>query len=153
MDHQYERGWQRYGFDNQQFHEAAVHGALSPISVALAFNRGVGKPHISFYGSTHVHSSNQLAIWVRNPQNDLIKTLPERPHVAIIYGDIGGRVYYTFEGTASLTDDAEEQDRVYREMHPVEQQFDPDRNGVAVVVDLDRVTILSAAAGKQVMER
>lgn len=48
MDHQYERGWQRYGFDNQVFHEAEVHGASSPISVALAFNRGVGKPHISF---------------------------------------------------------------------------------------------------------
>lgn len=48
MDHQYERGWQRYGFDNQSFHEAAVHGATSPISVALAFNRGVGRPHISF---------------------------------------------------------------------------------------------------------
>lgn len=122
-------------------------------TVTVAYVDVDGKPHISFYGSTHVHSSNQLAIWVRNPQNDLIKTLPERPNLAIIYGDIGGRVYYTFEGTASLTEDPEEQDRVYQEMHPVEQQFDPDRNGVAVVVDLDRVTILSAAAGKQVMER
>ncbi len=48
MDHQYERGWQRYGFDNQPFHDAAIHGSSSPISVYLSFNRGVGKPHISF---------------------------------------------------------------------------------------------------------
>ncbi len=122
-------------------------------AVTVAYVDVDGKPHISFYGSTHVHSSNQLAIWVRNPQNDLIKTLPDRPHVAIIYGDIGGRVYYTFEGRASLTDDVDEQERVYQEMHPVERQFDPDRGGVAVVIDLDRVTLLSAAAGKQVMER
>ncbi|NIP13389.1 MAG: hypothetical protein GWM88_01055 [Pseudomonadales bacterium] len=122
-------------------------------AVTVAYVDVDGKPHISFYGSTHVHSRNQLAIWVRNPQNDLIRTLPDRPHVAIIYGDIGGRVYYTFEGTASLTDDVDEQERVYQEMHPVERQFDPDKGGVAVIVDLDRVTILSAAAGKQVMER
>lgn len=122
-------------------------------TVTVAYVDVDGKPHISFYGSTHVHSSNQLAIWVRNPQNDLIRTIPDRPNVAIIYGDIGGRVYYTFEGTASVTDDAEEQERVYQEMHPVERQFDPDRGGVAVVVDLDRVTLLSAAAGKQLMER
>jgi hypothetical protein len=34
-----------------------------------------GKPHISFYGSTHVHSSDQLAVWARNPEGGLIKTL------------------------------------------------------------------------------
>ncbi len=48
MDHQYERGWQRYGFDNQPFTQAASHGSSSPIAVGVAFHRGVGKPHISF---------------------------------------------------------------------------------------------------------
>lgn len=48
MDHQYQRGWQRYGFDNQPFVERAIHGAATPISIRLAFNRGTWKPHISF---------------------------------------------------------------------------------------------------------
>jgi hypothetical protein len=37
-------------------------------------------------------------------------------------------------------------------MHPIERQFDPEQNGVAVLVDLDRFTSLSAA-GKIVQER
>ena len=37
-------------------------------------------------------------------------------------------------------------------MHPIERKFDPEMNGVAVVVDLDRFTSLSAA-GKVVQER
>jgi len=48
MDHQYERGWQRYGFDNQHFTERAIHGSSSPISLNLAFNRGLWKPHVTF---------------------------------------------------------------------------------------------------------
>lgn len=48
MDHEYERGWQRYGFDNQPFEDAAIHGSSSTISVYLSLNLGVGKPHISF---------------------------------------------------------------------------------------------------------
>jgi len=48
FDHQWERGWQRYGFDNQEFHERAIHGSDSPISAHLAFNRGLWEPHITF---------------------------------------------------------------------------------------------------------
>jgi hypothetical protein len=53
----------------------------------------------------------------------------------------------------SATTDPVERDRIYNEMHPIEQQFDPDRTGVAVVIDLHTVTLLSAAEGKRVMER
>jgi len=112
-----------------------------------------GKPHISFYGSIHVHSRDQLALWARNPEGDLIKTIAEHPDMAFIYGDVGSRVYYTFEGRGRVTADPAERDRIFAEMHPIEQQFDADRKGVAVVVDLDKVTSLSAAAGKHVMER
>jgi mannose-6-phosphate isomerase-like protein (cupin superfamily) len=48
IDHKYDRGWRRYGFDNMPFEEAAIHGSEEKISVFLAFNRGLGKPHISF---------------------------------------------------------------------------------------------------------
>lgn len=109
-----------------------------------------GKPHISFYGSTHVHGPDSLAIWVRKPDSELLATLPERPHMAFIYGDVSNRVYYTFEGRGRVAEDVRE--RVYQEMHPIERQFDPEAKGVPVVIDLDRFTSLSVA-GKVVQER
>ncbi|MEE8079239.1 MAG: hypothetical protein V3T18_09600, partial [Pseudomonadales bacterium] len=101
---------------------------------------------------THVHAVDALAIWVRNPAGALLTTLPEHPHIAFIYGDIGSRVYYTFEGRCRVATDDAERERVYQEMHPIERQFDPDKNGVAVVIDLDRVTSLGVS-GKEVQER
>ncbi len=121
--------------------------------LAAAYVNIHGKPHISFYGSTHVHSPDQLALWARNPEGELIKTLAERPEIAFIYGDVGNRIYYTFEGCGRVTNDEIERNRIYDEMHPIERQFDAEKNGVAVVVDLDKVTVLSAAAGKQVMQQ
>ncbi|MGD8831725.1 MAG: pyridoxamine 5'-phosphate oxidase family protein [Pseudomonadales bacterium] len=109
-----------------------------------------GKPHISFYGSTHVHGPDSLAIWVRKPDSELLATLPERPHMAFIYGDVSNRVYYTFEGRGRVAE--AERERIYQEMHPIERQFDPDAKGVPVVIDLDRFTSLSVA-GKVVQER
>lgn len=109
-----------------------------------------GKPHVSFYGSTHVHGPDSLALWVRNPGNELLATIADRPHIAFIYGDVANRIYYTFEGRARVAES--ERQRVYDEMHPIERQFDAEAKGVPVVVDLDRFIFLSAA-GKVVQER
>ena len=122
------------------------------VPVTVAYIESSGKPHIAFYGSTHVHGDAQLAIWVRNANGALPRTLPDHPDVALIYGNIKDRVYITFEGQARITADPAERDRVFQEMHPIEQRFDAERKGVAVVVDLRRVTILSAATGRQVLE-
>jgi mannose-6-phosphate isomerase-like protein (cupin superfamily) len=48
IDHHYERGWRRYGFDNVPFTNRAIHGSSIPIAVRNIFNRGTGKAHISF---------------------------------------------------------------------------------------------------------
>jgi len=48
IEHDYERGWKRYGFDNLPFITEAIHGSDQKISVYLAFNRGYKKAHISF---------------------------------------------------------------------------------------------------------
>jgi hypothetical protein len=117
-----------------------------------AYVESGGRPHISFYGSTHVHSADQLAIWVRHPDTSaLLQTLAEHPHMAFIYGDVAERFYFTFEGRGRVSDEARQ--RVYDEMHPLERKFDPEMKGVAVLVDLDRFTSLTAAAGKVVQER
>ena len=102
-------------------------------------------PHISFYGSTHVHSEGELALWVRNPQGSLLKVIEARPNMAFIYGDISSTVYYMLEGRGRVVSDEVERDRVYEEMHAIERQFDPAKGGVAIVVELDKVVSLSKA--------
>lgn len=130
---------------------ARIAGAIESGNVLTAsYVELSGRPHISFYGSTHVHELDQLAIWVRKPDSPLLETLPEHPFLAFLYGDVSSRVYYTFEGRGRVSGDARE--RVYAEMHPIEQKFDPEMKGTAVIVDLDRFTSLSAA-GKIVQER
>ena len=122
------------------------------VPITVSYIETTGKPHIAFYGSTHVHGDAQLALWVRNPQGALPRTIAAHPNVACIYGNIKERVYITFVGRARIAADPAERDRVYSEMHPIEQKFDAERKGVAIVIDLDRVTILSAATGRQVLE-
>ena len=48
IDHRYERGWRRYGFDNVPFTDRCIHGSDIPIAVRNIFNRGYGEAHISF---------------------------------------------------------------------------------------------------------
>ena len=45
--------------------------------LTAAYVDSAGKPHISFYGSTHVHGPDELAIWVRSPASALLQTLPD----------------------------------------------------------------------------
>ncbi len=47
MDHTSERGWHRYGFDNLDFVERAIHGSDVPITLRTVIHRGVFKPHIT----------------------------------------------------------------------------------------------------------
>ncbi len=121
-------------------------------TLTAAYVDTAGKPHISFYGSTHAHGDDQLAIWVRSPDSELLKTIPTRPDIVFIYGDIGSRFYMHFTGRARVTEDPDERQRIYDTMHPIERQFEPEMKGIAVVIDLDRVQVLSKA-GVKVMER
>lgn len=128
-----------------------INGALNSLKTLTAsYVDEHGKPHISFYGSTHFHGPATLAIWARNPDSPLLRTLPTRPHMAFIYGDIPDRVYCTLEGKGRVITDPAARQRVYDEMHPIERQFDAGQNGTAIAIDLERVTILTKA-GKVVL--
>lgn len=99
-----------------------------------------GQPKISFYGSTHVHSSDQLAIWVRDPSSGVLDRIAANPHMAFLYRNTADRVSWQFFGRARVVDDPDERERVWEGVHAFEQAMDPERKGVAVVVDVDRVT-------------
>jgi hypothetical protein len=99
-----------------------------------------GQPKLSYYGSTHVHSPDQLALWVRNPEGGTLQRIASNPRMTLLYRDPVAKVRWVFEGRARRVDDAAERDRVYDETPEFERAIDAEKHGVAVVVDLDAVT-------------
>lgn len=99
-----------------------------------------GQPKLSFFGSAHVHRSDQLAIWVRDPAGGTVRRIGTNPRMAFLYRNPVDRVRWVFEGRARAVDDAPERDEIYEAIPEFEQAMDPDRKGVAVVIDLDAVT-------------
>jgi predicted pyridoxine 5'-phosphate oxidase superfamily flavin-nucleotide-binding protein len=99
-----------------------------------------GQPKLSFFGSTHVHSDDQLAFWVRDPEGGTLRRLAENPRISFLYRHPAEKVRWVFEGRARRVDEADERARVYDESAELERLMDAERKGVAVVVDLDAVT-------------
>jgi hypothetical protein len=123
-----------------------INGAIDKGRVlTAAYVDDEGKPHATFFGSIHVHSKDQLALWVRDPKGGMPRALASRPWISLVYADISTRTYYRLNGRGRVTTDPTERDRVYNEMHPIEQKFDAERKGVAVVIDLDSVDGYDAA--------
>ena len=99
-----------------------------------------GQPKLSFFGSTHVYSSDQLAIWVRDPNAGTLKRIAANPRMSFLYRNPTERVRWVFEGRARRVDDDAVRTQVYDAIPQFEQQMDADRKGVAVVIDVDLVT-------------
>jgi hypothetical protein len=99
-----------------------------------------GQPSLAFYGSTQVHSVDQLAIWVRDPKAGLLTRIAHNPRMAFLYRNQAFRAYWRFQGRARLVEDPAEAAGIYDQAPELERNLDPDRLGVAVVIDIDRVS-------------
>lgn len=89
MDHTYEAGWHRYGFDNMEFVERAIHGADVPITLKLAINRGLFKPHISFAVIEPTETEQTIGMHIH-------RDLPTNIDVEEWYIIIDGKAVMTF---------------------------------------------------------
>jgi predicted pyridoxine 5'-phosphate oxidase superfamily flavin-nucleotide-binding protein len=98
-----------------------------------------GQPHLSFYGTTQVYGPEQLAIWVRDPASAFLQRIAGNPRVAFMYRNAADRVMYQFHGRGRPVADADVRQRVFDNSPEVEQGLDPDRRGVAVLIDVDQV--------------
>ena len=97
-----------------------------------------GYPAVSHRGSTHVISPTQLALWTRNPADGLATGVAANPKVTIAFFDpAGDPLMLSMRGTARV--DASRNDEVYAGIGAMEQSYDPDRGGVAVIVDVESV--------------
>jgi hypothetical protein len=120
---------------------AAIDGAaLRNATVAVAYVRDDGSPSVSFRGSTQVHSAGELALWARKRDSGLATAIAERPRVSLVwYGghDGPGPAFLSIEGRARLAPELD--DQVWEAMIEGERNQDPERGGVAIVIEVDSV--------------
>jgi hypothetical protein len=107
--------------------------SLSAMSMTTA------TPAVSFRGSTQVHGPRQLAIWARRQDDGLARAIATPPKVTLVYYGPGGPgpMFLSIRGHARL--DPAANDAVYAGMIGGERQQDPDRKGVAVIIDVESV--------------
>lgn len=119
----------------------AINGAAAAgRAITIAYVDEDGTPSMSFRGSTQVYSKDQVAVWARTPDQGLPVNVKERPKVSLLYYDrqTPGPFFLTIKGRARVAPEANE--HVYDHMIKGEQERDPERKGVAVVVDVDSVS-------------
>ena len=97
-----------------------------------------GQPRLSFRGSLQTYSDTQLGFWLRNPKGSSLASIRRNPRVALIYRSATTPLLQ-FHGRARIAIDDAERERVFSAAPEVERKADPDRKGLAVIIDLTRV--------------
>jgi len=116
-----------------------VNGALtSGVPMVLASVDGEGRPRITFRGSIQSFSDDQVGFWARNAEGSTMENIGANPHVAMMYRNPQSRVVLQLMGRARVVQGAE-RDQVYDNAPEFERNADPEKKGVGVIVDLDKV--------------
>jgi hypothetical protein len=117
-----------------------VNGALdNGTPIIAAYVDRDGQPQLSLRGTTQVYSPDQVALWIRDPLGGLVRALPDSPRLSFFYRDPGRRTFLQIQGRGRVDADPQVRDVVFDNSPEREQAIDPERLGVAVVVDVDRV--------------
>jgi hypothetical protein len=117
--------------------------------VIAAYTDANGQPQISFRGTAQVFSGDQLAFWARNPQGGVLAAIPTNPKMSLLYRNPATRLAWQFQGRARIDNSEATRAQVFDSSPEVERNQDPERKGVAVVIDVDRVI----QRGQAIMER
>jgi predicted pyridoxine 5'-phosphate oxidase superfamily flavin-nucleotide-binding protein len=128
----------------------AIDGAFADgVPIAVAAVDADGQPSITFRGTTQVLDEDRLVMWARNPQGGLVCSIAANPKIALLYRNPATRTAYLFHGRAHVTDDPALVAQIYDRSPEAERTRDPERLGVAILVELDSVI----QRGEVLMER
>src|SRR5579875_406695 len=97
-----------------------------------------GQPVLSFRGSLQTYSDTQLGFWLRIPQGRTLTAIRSNPKVALIYRSPTTPLLQ-FHGRARIATDENERERVFAAAPEVERRADPEKKGVAIIIDLTLV--------------
>jgi Pyridoxamine 5'-phosphate oxidase len=114
-----------------------------------------GQPTLSFRGSAHSLSDDQLAFWSRHTDGLFARSIARNPRVTLFYRDPESRTTLQFHGRAWVATDPATRQEVYEGAPEPERNSDFARLGLAIVVDLDRVegSFSQAPGGRVLMVR
>jgi len=119
---------------------AAIDGAFADgVPIAVAAVDADGQPSITFRGTTQTLDEERLGVWARNPEGGLVSSIAANPRIALLYRNPATRTAYLFHGRAHVTDDAALAAQIFDRSAEAERARDPERLGVAIVVEVDRV--------------
>jgi hypothetical protein len=113
---------------------------LKPVSVAYVDD--AGKPKISHRGTVQRLNSKQLALWARNPEGGIASAMASKPAIALHYSDftdLAKRVYLNVGGRGHVEPEETIRRTVFDNSPEPERNQDPDRKGVAIVIDVEEV--------------
>ena len=98
-----------------------------------------GRPDVALKGSLMVWDADHLAWWERG-RAETEAAVRANPEVAVmVRNSTRDRRTLRFYGEARIVDDPALRERVWERVIQVEKDTDPEKNGVAVLVRIDRV--------------
>lgn len=120
--------------------QTAINNAFTDGCPILWTSAGTdGQPSSNFFGTTQAFSDHELALWMRTPARGFLQRIAENPKVTMMYRNAGTRLTFQIHGEARVANDAAIDQRVYDNSVEAERNVDPERKGLAIVVDVTRV--------------
>jgi hypothetical protein len=109
------------------------------LTTGLVATSNDGQPDVALKGSLMVWDKDHLAWWER-AKRETLAALGVNPRVAVfVRNPTRDRRSLRFYGEARVVDDPELRERVWDRTVQVEKDTDKDKQGVAVIVRIDRV--------------
>jgi hypothetical protein len=123
----------------------AINGAFERgYPLTIGYIDEAGKPSISIRGSVQVLNSTEVGLWAREREKGLAKVIEKNPYIALLfYGHLpdGSKMRAHLTGRAHA--DSARNAEVYDTMGEAEQQRDPEAKGVAIFVEVEKVSGMS----------
>jgi len=109
------------------------------LTTGLVATSNDGQPDLALKGSLMVWDKDHLAWWERS-KRETHDAVGANPRVAIfVRNPTRDRRTLRFYGTAQVVTDPEVRERVWSHVRQIEKDMDKDKQGVAVIVRVDRV--------------
>jgi pyridoxamine 5'-phosphate oxidase-like protein len=122
--------------DLNQYADAVNQAYYNQAVCVIATSNG-GEADLALKGSFMVWDSDHLAYWERG-LNETLAAIRVNPRVAVLVRPKGAPPM-RFYGSATVVEDPAQREAVYNRVIPEEQGRDPDKKGIAVLINVDRI--------------
>ncbi len=106
---------------------------------AVAYTDENGNPSLTYRGSIQVLDDTTLCAWIRQAGGSLARSIAKNPKMALAYRD-EFRAMMIIEGRAHIDNSDAMRERVWRLTPEGEQNHDPARKGVPLIIEVDKMT-------------